>query len=335
MTIAELDKEIKPTMRGAYLFYGEEDYLKGRYREKIRATLLPDDGMAAFNHAIIDDLQKLPAEIETLPMMADCRLVEVGDIVFSKLTKDTLDSLTALMANTPDTVVLFYTRGEEFSPGTPKKPSEVFKKLSETVSIVEFAKQSPAKLATWAGKHFSASHVFASPDLCHVLIERSGTDMNVLANEIAKVAAYCVAKGETHVTHEMIMKIVTPYHESGAFDFVNAIMEGNTVKAFELFADRRAKREKPIEILSSISRVISELLQVKIYSIEGKSPKEIASLMKKNEYAVKLQQNAVRNRSLDSLKRAVALCYETDIKLKSKSIDKYTLIERLIIEMGQ
>ena len=36
-----------------------------------------------------------------------------------------------------------------------------------------------------------------------------------------------------------------------------------------------------------------------------------------------------------SIERAAELCYETDIKLKSYSIDKYFLIERLIIEMGR
>ena len=111
-------------------------------------------------------------------------------------------------------------------------------------------------------------------------------------------------------------------------------MEGNTKRAFALFSDRRAKREKPIEILASISRVVTELLTVKVYTEAGLSAKEIAALMKKNEYAVKLQQNAVRTRSQESLEYAASLCYETDIKLKSRSIDKYFLIERLIIELG-
>ena len=64
MTTSELDKAIKPLMRGAYLFYGEEEYLKQHYREKIRKTLLADEGMIPFNHAVITDLQKLPAELE-------------------------------------------------------------------------------------------------------------------------------------------------------------------------------------------------------------------------------------------------------------------------------
>jgi len=335
MTIAELDKSIKPSMRGAYLFYGEENYLKQHYREKVRKTLIEDEGMAAFNHSVITELAKLSSELEMLPMMAECRLVEVEDVNFSKLNKDTVEGLVSLLENLPDTVVIFYTREDEFVAGTVRKPSEIFKKLSAVVKLVEFPKQTPSKLAAWASKHFIASGVFAANDICHRLIERSGTDMNVLVNEIAKLSAYALSKGETHITEAMLQKVTTPYLESGAFDFVNAIMEGNTARAFILFADRRAKREKPIEIFAQISRVISELLQVKLYTEAGMSAKEIADATKRNEYPVKIQQNAVRNRSVSSLKRAASLCYETDIKLKSTSVDKYMLIERLIVEMGQ
>lgn len=335
MTVAELDKSIKSSMRGAYLFYGEENYLKQHYREKVRRALIEDEGMAAFNHSVITELAKLPAELEMLPMMAECRLVEVEDVRFSKLNKDTVEELVALLGNLSDTVLLFYTREDEFVAGTARKPSEIFKKLSPTVNIVEFPKQTPAKLAAWASKHFMANGTFADNSICHLLIERSGTDMNILVNEIAKLSAYALANGETHITEEMLLKVTTPYLESGAFDFVNAVMEGNTARAFVLLADRRAKREKPIEIFASISRVVSELLQVKIYTEAGLSAKEIADLTKRPEYPVKIQQNVVRNRSLASLKHAVSLCYETDLKLKSTSVDKFLLIERLIVEMGQ
>lgn len=335
MTIAELDKGIKPSMRGAYLFYGEENYLKQHYREKVRKALIEDEGMAAFNHSVITELANLPSELDMLPMMAECRLVEVEDVNFSRLNKDTVEGLVSLLENLSDTVVIFYTREDEFVAGTVKKPSEIFKKLSGVVNIVEFPKQTAAKLAAWASKHFIASGVFAANDICHRLIERSGTDMNVLVNEIAKLSAYALSKGETHITEEMLLRVTTPYLESGAFDFVNAIMEGNTARAFVLLADRRAKREKPIEIFAQISRVVSELLQVKVYTEAGMSAKEIADLTKRNEYPIKIQQNAIRNRSLASLKHAAFLCYETDIKLKSTSVDKYMLIERLIVEMGQ
>lgn len=335
MTLAEFDKSIKPNMRGAYLFYGDEDYLKGRYREKMRKILLEDETLAPFNHSVISDLSLLSGEIETLPMMADRRFVEVQDVQFSKLSKDALDELAALCKDTGDTVVLFYTREDEFNPGTVKKPSELFKKLSTTITLLAFERQAPNRLSTWASKHFAANGTFATPDVCHALIERCGTDMHVLANEIAKLSAYALAHGEKEIKREMISLVVTSYRESGAFDFVNAIMEGNTTRAFALFTDMKRRREKPIEIASSISRVISELLTVKTMTEAGLTVADIVAATKMKEYSVKLRQNSVRNRSLKELERAVKLCYETDVKLKSRSVDKYFLLERLILSLSQ
>ena len=322
-------------MRGAYLFYGEEEYLKFRYREKMRLSLLEDESLAPFNHSIITDLTRLAGEVETLPMMADRRFVEVEDVNFAKLNKDSLEALLTVLQNTEDTVVLFFTREGEFSAGTAKKPSELFKKLSSVVEIVEFPKQQPNRLATWAAKHFASHGTFAEADICHALIDRCGTDMNVLANEIAKLSAYALAHGENKIRREMITLVVTAYRESGAFDFVNAIMEGNTAYAFALFTDMKRRREKPVEIAAAISRVISELRLVKTYSDAGLSLAEMIAATKMKEYSLKLRLNAIRGRTSAELDRAVALCYETDLKLKSRSADKYFLIEKLILDLSE
>ena len=53
MTVKELDDKIKKGLGGVYLFYGEEEYLKRRYLEKVREVLLPDDTDAVFNHVKI------------------------------------------------------------------------------------------------------------------------------------------------------------------------------------------------------------------------------------------------------------------------------------------
>ena len=334
MTISELDKQIKPNMRGAYLFYGEEEYLKHRYREKMRSVLLEDESLAPFNHSMITDLSRLAGEVETLPMMADRRFVEVEDVNFSKLNKDATEALIEVLKKTEDTVVLFFTREGEFSAGSAKKPSEICKKLSEVCHVVEFAKQQPSRLATWAAKHFASHGTFAEANLCHLLIERCGTDMNVLANEIAKLSAYALAHDQNRITPDMIPIVVTAYRESGAFDFVNAIMEGNTAYAFALFTDMKRRREKPVEIAASISRVICELRLIKTYADAGLSMTEMIAATKMKEYSIKLRLNALRGRSDEELDHAVRLCYDTDLKLKSRSVDKYFLIEKLILDLS-
>ena len=208
------------------------------------------------------------------------------------------------------------------------------KKLAETVRLVEFPRQTPSRLAAWAARHFAAGGTFAPPEICHELIERCGTDMNVLAQEIGKLSAFALSHGEKTIRREMLEKVVTAYREAGVFDFVNAVMERDTGRAFALLADKKSRREKPVEIASAVSRVISELLLVKTLTEAGMSTAAIAAKTKMHEYAVRLRQNSVRKCSLAELERAVRLCYETDIRLKSRSVDKYLLLENLILSLG-
>lgn len=333
MTIAELDKAIRPSMQGVYLFYGEEEYLKRRYREKIREVLVGDEGLAPFNHARLHSLEGLAGEVMTLPVMADRRLVEVEDVIFSKVKKEDLEALSVLAAEAAggETVLLFYTRENEFLPGTAKKPSEAFRILGKNLCLVEFPRQTPAKLATWVARHVAAEGCFAPPNVCHALLERCGTDMNVLSGEAAKLAAYAQAHGETVLREDMIPLVVTAYRESGAFDFVNALLDRQLPRAFALFSEMKLRRQNPVEISASIQKVITDMMAIKALSDLGMKADEIAKELKMSEYPVKLRLNALRNLPPEAPERALRLCYETDRKLKSRSVDKYFLLEQLII----
>ena len=48
ITEAEFRKRLQGPLSGCYLFFGEEDYLKRRYRQLVREALVPEDDI--FNH---------------------------------------------------------------------------------------------------------------------------------------------------------------------------------------------------------------------------------------------------------------------------------------------
>ena len=83
--IKALDQRLKSgSVRGAYLFCGEEEYLKRHYLTNVRNLLVPDPDLGVFDAIRIDasrmELEALPAHIEqaiaTPPMMQAQKLVE-------------------------------------------------------------------------------------------------------------------------------------------------------------------------------------------------------------------------------------------------------------------
>ena len=77
---ADFRKEIKVKPQKAYLFFGEEDYLKKYYLKEIRSKVIVDEVFATFNHSAYDgadiDFASVAEAIKSPPMMSDYKLIE-------------------------------------------------------------------------------------------------------------------------------------------------------------------------------------------------------------------------------------------------------------------
>ena len=96
----------------------------------------------------------------------------------------------------------------------------------------------------------------------------------------------------------------------------------------------KLRKEKPEYVLSSVSRICSELLSARILTDAGKSPQEVADKMGMHIYPATLRINAASKKGLAALERAVTLCSETDVKIKTSRLEPYTAIEMLILSLG-
>lgn len=329
MTVTELSKKLKLDPHGVYLFYGEEEYLKRRYLEQIRDAI-PDDG---FNHVKINgDLLALSEELDGLALFGGDRLIELWDTDFSKVGGEQLDALCELLGSAEDTVVI-YTHPDEFPAGTAKKPSPQLAALQKCTNAVNFERQKPAALQGWLARHATAQGCFISPELCRKLIDYSSADMFVLAGEVEKVCAFVMAQGRNIVEEKDILAVASPATIYGAFDFTNALLDRDKAKAFVLLSDMIRRKEKPHDILGTVSRMMSDLLQIRVLRDCGMTPAEIASKLKMHEYVLSLRLQSAMKRTMEQLEHTAALCREADRKIKSTRLDSYRVIELLILEL--
>ncbi len=333
MTVTELSKKLKQDPRGVYLFYGEEEYLKRRYLEQIRKAVIGEGTEASFNHVkISSDLLALSAELDGLALLGGDRLIELWDTDYSKLGGDRLEELCEMLKNAEDTVIL-YTHPEEFPAGTPKKPSPQLAALSKCTVAVNFERQKPAALQGWLARHATAQGCFLDPQLCRKMIDYCSADMFVLAGEVEKVCAYVLSQGRNKIEEQDILTAASPSTIYGAFDFANALLDRDKAKAFVLLSDMIRRKEKPHDILGTVSRMMSDLLQIRILRDCGMLPAEIASKLKMHEYVLSLRLQSAMKRTVEQLEQTAALCREADRKIKSTRLDSYQVIELLILQL--
>ncbi len=332
---ADFRKEIKTEPRAAYIFFGEEDYMKSFAMKKATEAICPDPSFAFFNEIRIDAFTYSPSvlldALMPLPMMADRKLVSVTGLDISAMRQNEVEDLCAVLSQLEEydyNTVIINVASDRLDPGTlPKRPSALLKKLGEVAVLVNFEKNTPSKLAAWVGKHFEHNGVSASPQVCALVIERCGRDMFNLASETEKLSFYVKANGRDAVTAEDVKTVATPVSEYDTFAFANAISTRKKDEALDILRELKMRRVDPIFIMGDISKNVCEMASVATLKADGLTYKEVSDILGIHEYRVSLIFKI--NPKVEICRSMVSRCREADKEIKN-SRDGFAVIEKLI-----
>ena len=339
VTESDFRKQIKEKIEKGYLFFGEEDYLKSFLLHSAREALCADETFSVFNDMQIAPIDYSPAALlDSLmppPMMSDKKIITINGLAISDMKPSELDDLCEVLATLPDydynVLIISVPSGLIDEGNLPKFPSPQLSQLCKYLTPVKFDSVTGARLVAWVGKHFSHHGVSASAEVCSRLIDKCGKSMFTLSSETEKLSYYILGNGRDTVLASDVDNVSIPAIDSDAYALANAILDEKYSDAIEALRVMKFRRIEPIIILSEVSRVICDLISIKMLREEGVPIPEIAPILnlKMSEYKVKLYANAASGKSLKRLKRALLLCSEADLSLKL-SPQGYTAIERLI-----
>ena len=337
MLQAELKTQLKTgKIAGVYLFCGEEDYLKRYYLGEIRKRILTDPVFDAFNHPVFHgeeiDFAALSDAVTSPPMMADCKLIEWSGAHLEDW-KDAefaaLEGLVRTVKENPASVVVFLVGQEGMAAGTAKRPSSLFKRLSDVVQAVNFEVSTDPQLTAWLNAHFVHEGLDAEPGALRAMIDRCGHSMDILASETSKLVCYARAHELRTVTAAMVELVCASTAEDDAFGLTNAMLAGDTQGAYRKLSDLVRRRVDPMAILGQITRLISDLCSVACLLEEGTPPPGVASLLGMNEYRAKLYIGCVGKRRPEQFRDLLAQCREMDLASK-RGADPLIRIERFL-----
>lgn len=307
-------------------FEGTEEYLKEKALRDLRAAVLPE-GLEEMNESRPDapDTDGIIAAAETLPFLADRRLVLLRDhpAVVGRAEAD--EALLAYLPQVPPTaVVLFYC----VLPTKQKKIRNLVQKLGGLVAFEPLAGQ---ELTSFVTESFRSLGRECDVRTADYLIFTVGRDMNLLQREIAKIAAYRPDRRAVHP--DDIRDLATPSAESRIFDIVNAILSGDEKKAFTLLRNFLLSGEKRLAILSLLLRQFRLMQQIKIMQYEKKSFPEIQAALGMSSWAARQNVSQAGAFSGGQVKTAVALCLETELNIKSGVFREEGALEALMLRL--
>lgn len=328
------------------VFFGDEDYLKTVWTERIAKAVMTAEGFEIFNRfgiSFSDEKSGLSSLTDALfasPMMQEHTLIEVCDLSSVAGKSPSLDALAgALSGGSGDAVVILNFRSDELDADYRFEQSALYKKLSPVAKFVKFDLLSEGKLTVWAKKLISGKdkRLFLTDEGALALINLCSGRMLAMLSETEKLAAYknYAATGEaTPITEEDVRTVcVQNAKDDVPFAMSNAAAKWNLREMLAVFESCRDMREEPVSVVAKLGKIYSEMLKMKTALMSGMSASAAAKALGMNEYRARIVARSVENVPLSVIENAVLMAYRTDVALKSTQTDKWVLLDRLAAEI--
>lgn len=340
---AELRKQIKAgKAEGAYLLFGDEDYLKNHCTKMIKEAVSDDPVFAVFNEVDIEAAELTPFALESalmaMPMGAEKKIITVKNLSFNGVKAGYIDELVeaiSLIEEMPHNVLVITVVPDGIDTGRlPARPSALLKKLGGCMTLVQFPEQTPAKLVSWAQKHFEHFGIKASAELCNYLISRCGKSMYILSAEIEKLSFYLLYNGRDTAAREDVDRVTVPELDCDTFALTNAVISGDRAAAISVLEVLKFRRTEPQFILGEVASTLYSMARVAAVMDSTGDVRSIARATGIHEYRVGMFLRALNDSGASKdgrarLYRAIELCAAADEKLKLGGRD-YEAIERML-----
>ena len=161
------------------------------------------------------------------------------------------------------------------------------------------------------------------------LIELLEKDHSMIKVNLDKVITF--AKSSNEIFLKDIIKLLPEVLEENIYMLVGEVLKNNTKKALKIYYDLLKNNIRPERILSSISRRLMEIEDIKIYLDNNKGQDFIAEKMNMSRGRAYYSMKEAKSINLSFLKMNIDEISELDYKIKSGKIEKKIGLELYIV----
>ena len=309
------------------LFEGEEEHMKQTALDALQKKLLPE-GLEELNRTLLDapETDQIIAAAETLPFMADRRLVVVRNHPALTGRAEADDRLAEYLPSVPASAVLLFYCTQK--PDGRKKLYTAVKKLN---GIVVFSPLRDRELTSFVTSAFRDLGKECDERTADLLVFTCGSDTGLLLTEIAKVASHA---GDSPSIHpDSIRAVATPSTECTVFQMVDAVVSGQSSRAFLLMRNQLLAGADRMYMLSMLLRQFRLLQHIKIMQYEKRSQAEIRSALGVPPFAADQYVRQAAGWTNGQVKKAVNVCFDTEYGVKSGRLSQDGALEAVMLKI--
>ena len=320
-------------LRPVYVFEGEEEYIKAQAVKALCTKLLPE-GLEAMNLTELASpaADELIAAVETLPMMADKRVVIVREYAPLSSGKagsdDDADTMIGYLPGaSPTTCLVFLVKGK----ADARKKLYSYCKQHQT--IVDFSAMTEPQAVNWIIRSMRALGKKMDSAVAERFLFTVGSDAALLKQEIEKLADF--AGERDTVLAEDIEAVSVKSLECTVFQMVDAQVAGEYGEAMVLMQKVLSGGEDRMLILSMLLRQYRMLYQTRRLMEERVQQGELASLLKIPPFAARRMQAQAARYDKCRLKEVYDFLLDFEYRLKSGKLPQDGCAEAALMQMKE
>lgn len=317
MSLKILDDKIKSNdISGVYLFYGDEEFDKERYEEKIKKCF--DNLEVGVNLYILDKTN--------IDMLADlCDLVSFLGSKKLIIVKETgLKFNTSILDNiNEDTTIIIEEKSVD------KRTSE-WKYLSKNHVCIEFSKLNDKEAAQYVIKTLGLYGIRVTPDVADYMIASCTSDKLLLINEFKKITAYLNSGDE--LTKDVIDYLCVKTLNAKVFDMLDLAVNKKHDKATKKLKELLEQKESAVGISIMLFKQVKQMYMIKLLELDGHIS-NIAETLGIHPFVYRKLSYAVKNYTIDELRKILLELSEYDEKTKLGEMDMQIGLIQIVTSM--
>lgn len=316
------------------LFYGEDSFRLNEKINEIKEDFLkktPNSNLGVFDCLEKNCLDDLFLAIKSQGLFSEDKLIICKNIIFLKSDSDKerfygFLEKHLLGLDEKNLNLIFVQKGKV------QKNDRVLRWFLKNIDSIEFANLDEKEIRKWVSQKLNFFGFGNDDYLLEVIIESGGSDLNLINNEILKIANYLGDKDE--YIKEDLKKLMGSRVEADIFKTIEYISSGNKKMAIETLHNQIEKGDDPFYILSMYVYQFRTLLKIGDFYYKGIINNfEIAKFCNLSPFVVQKNIYQLRNFNLKKLKEAYKKLEEIDINSKRGKIDIVSGLEIFITEI--
>jgi len=309
-----------------YLFYSKESFLIKKEIDKI----IKDNNIDLININTYDlnsdSIKDVIDDAETFSMFDDKKIIIVNNSYIFATKKGNLEQDTDLLLKyldniNPSTILIF-----NFTDSKVDEKKKIVKSLKNIGVIKDL--DSIYNINSIIKDLFNPYTI--NDKNIKLLIERVGTNLNMLSCEIGKIKAY--KDKDLNITSDDINKLTHQNIEADMFLLVDTIINNDKEKSIQIYKELINNNEEPIAIIITLANKIRNIYITKELLKKGYSEVDIAGILGVKPGYLYYLRNSINKYDSYTLYNLLSKLADLDYNIKTNKIDKYTALELFILE---